>query len=80
MFEYICLHFSTTSFPYPTHLHLPTSVLPPFGLVHGSFIHVHLQPFPVFPLIFPSPLPSGYCQFVLYFNVSGYILLAYLFC
>ena len=25
-------------------------------------------------------LPSGYCQFVFYFNVSGYILLACLFC
>ena len=37
------------------------------------------------PFFFPvtSPYLSGYCQFVLYFNVSGvsgYILLAYLFC
>ena len=25
--------------------------------------------------LFPSPLPSGYCQFVLNFSVSGYICL-----
>ena len=32
------------------------------------------------PLLSPVILlPSGYCQFVLYFNVSGYILLACLF-
>ena len=28
----------------------------------------------------PSLVPSGYCQFVLYFNASGCILLAYWFC
>ena len=33
-----------------------------------------------FPPLFPLPLPSGYCQFVLYFNVSACILLACLFC
>ena len=37
-------------------------------------------PFPIFPLLPPSPNPSGHCQFVLYFHVSGYILLACLFC
>ena len=36
-------------------------------------------------LSFLSPIISlslhlGYCQFVLYFNISGYILLAFLFC
>ena len=30
--------------------------------------------------IIPSYLPSSYCQFVLNFNVSGYILLACLLC
>ena len=35
---------------------------------------------PLFSPIIPSPLPSGYCQFVLNFNVSGYILLACSFC
>ena len=33
-----------------------------------------------FPPIIPCHHPSGYCQIVLYFNVSGYILLACLFC
>ena len=28
----------------------------------------------------PSPLPSGHCYFVLYFHVSGSILLTFLFC
>ena len=37
-----------------------------------------LMDFSLFPPIIP--LPSGYCQFVLYFNVSCYILLACLFC
>ena len=32
------------------------------------------------PMLFPSPHPWGYCQFVVNFNVSGYILLACLFC
>ena len=32
------------------------------------------------PIITSSPIPSGYCQFVLHFNVSGYIFLACLFC
>ena len=32
------------------------------------------------PLLSLSPLLSGYCQFVLYFNVFGCILLACLFC
>ena len=35
---------------------------------------------PLFSPIIPLPLLSGYCQFVLYFNVSGSILLACLFC
>ena len=30
--------------------------------------------------IIPFPQPSGYCQFVLYFHVSGSILLAFFFC
>ena len=33
-----------------------------------------------FPPLSPSPLPFGYCQLVLYFKVSGDILLACLFC
>ena len=37
-------------------------------------------PFHFFPLLSSSPLPYGYCQFVLYFHVSASILLACLFC
>ena len=70
--------FSTT-FPCPTHPHLSPSILLPFGFVHGSFTHVHLQPFLFFPTLFAFPLPSGYCQFVLNFSVSGYILFACFF-
>ena len=72
--------FSHHHFPPPTHPHLPPSILSPFGFVHVSFIHFHLPPFPFFPMLFPSSLPSGHCQFVLNFNISGYILLDYLFC
>ena len=35
---------------------------------------------PFSPLSPPIYLRSVYCQFVLYFNVSGYVFLAYLFC
>ena len=62
-----------------SHPHLPPSILTRFSFVHGSFIHVLWWPFPFFPPLFLSFLPSGYCQFVLYFNVSGYILLACLY-
>ena len=34
-------------------------------------------PFLIFTPLSPSPVPSGYCQFVLYFHVSGSMLLAY---
>ena len=80
MFEYSCLHFLITTFPHPTHTHLSPSIPPCLGSVHGSLIHVNLHPFPFFPMLFPFPLPSGHCQFVVDFNVSGYIWLASLFC
>ena len=69
----------STALPHPTHPHLPPSILPTFGFVHGSFIHVPWQPFTFFSLLSSSHLPSGYCQFGLYFNVSGSILLACFF-
>ena len=31
-----------------------------------------LMDLPLFPLLSLSPVPSGYCQFVLYFNISGW--------
>ena len=40
LFEYTCLHFLTTTLPNPSHPHLPPSILPCFGFVHVSFIHV----------------------------------------
>ena len=47
----------------------------PLSFVHVSFIVVPENPSPFSPFI-PSTLPSGYCQIVLNFNDSGYILLA----
>ena len=64
--------------PQTTHTRLPHSILPtPIVIVHESFIHIPGWPFPVFAPLVPSPHPSGYCQFVLYFHVSGYILLPF---
>ena len=68
---------------YPTSLPKPSP--PPslastrLGFVHVSFIVVPEKPYHLPPTI-PSHLPSGYCQIALSFNVSGYILLACLFC
>ena len=52
----------------------------PLGFVHVSFIVVPENPSLSPPPIIPSHLLSGYCPCVLNFNVSGYILLACLFC
>ena len=78
LFKYSCLHFLPTTLPHPPSP--PTLNPTPFGFVHVSLIHVPWWPFPFFPMLSPTLLPSGYCQFVLYFHVSGYILLACLFC
>ena len=70
LFKYSC-HFS------PTTPHLPSVILPPFGFVHVP-LYMFLDdpsPFSRYPL--PSPL---WLLSVLYFNVSGYILLPCLFC
>ena len=81
LFKYSCLHFSLHHSlpPFPSYPYLPSSILPPFGFVHVSFIRVPSQPLHFSPTLSLSPLPSGYCQGVLYFNVSGCILLACLF-
>ena len=68
-------HHSPLPHPSPPPTLEPTS----FAFVHVYFIHVPWWPFPIFPY-YSSPVLSGYCQSVLYFNVSGYILLACLFC
>ena len=54
----------------------PTSALP-LDFVIVSFIVAPIDPSPHYP--FPTPL-SGYCYYVLNFNVSGYILFAFFFC
>ena len=60
MFEYSCLHFSTTTFPHPTHPHLPPSILPHFptlALSMGPLYMFIYDPFPSFPHYFPPPPP-----------------------
>ena len=49
-FKYSYIHFPSTTFPRPTHPYLPSSILSPSGFVHGSFIPVPWQPFPLFSL------------------------------
>ena len=51
----------------------PTLDPTPFGFVPVSFILVPWWTFPNFLPLSLSSLPYGYCQFVLYFSVSGYI-------
>ena len=65
--------------PNASHPHFPPLLPSPLGFVHVSFIVVPGNP-PHLPPVIPSHLPSGYCQIVINFNVSGYILLACLFC
>ena len=74
MFKYSCLH-SPPHFPHPSHPHLPPSILPPFSSLSMHPLYMFLDN-PLSPPTSPSHLPSGYCQFVLNFSVSGYILLA----
>ena len=57
----------------------PTLEPTPFGFLHVSFIHGPW--WPTHYLLLPLSLfLSDYCQIVLYFNVSAWILLACLFC
>ena len=62
--------------PHPS----PPPTLEPilFGFVHVSYT-CSMMDYPLFSPISLSHLPSGHCQFVLYFSVIGYILLACLF-
>ena len=76
VFKYSCLHLLPTTPPTPAtslpwfHPPLVLSMCP---------LYLFLKTLPPFIPIIPSHLPSGYCQIVLNFNVSGYILLACLF-
>ena len=75
MFKYSCLNFIPTMPPAPP---IPTSYtlwLCPC-ILHACF----LMPTPQYPPLSLSLLLSGHCQIVLYFSVSGCILIAYLFC
>ena len=78
LFKYRCLYFPYTN-PPTQPSQFPPLILTLFGFVHVSFIDVPENLLPSSPII-PSYLPSGYCHFVVNFNVSGYILLACLFC
>ena len=82
---FIVVHVQLSAFS-PHHSPPPQPSPPPspdstprLSFVHVSFIVVPENPFPLFPPL-SSYLPSGYCQIILNFNVSGYILLACLFC
>ena len=60
------------SIPPPcSHSQPPSCCLCPWVL----YIHSLTRPFPLFPLLSISPLPSGHCQFIPYFHVSGSMLL-----
>ena len=76
LFNYSCLGLSTTTLHPP---HLPPLLPPPLGFVHVFYIVVPENP-TLLPSIISSHLPSGYCQIVLNFNVSGDVLFACLFC
>ena len=74
-FKYSCLHFYCTIALCPTHPHLPPSNLPPLALSMCPSYMLLDGRSPIFFLLSLSHLLSGYCQFVLYFNVSGSIWL-----
>ena len=86
-FLFLFIFGENVSFFIVVHLHL--SCLPP-PHSHSQFPHFPCPwvfsscsltcPFPFFPPLFPSSLPSGHWQFVLHFSVSGSILLACLLC
>ena len=83
-FFYCCSSTVVCLFP----LSLPrTSAIPtphtwsyPSLVLSKCPLYMFLKILPLFPSIIPLDLPSGYCQCVLNFNVSGYILFACLFC
>ena len=60
---------------------IPTSILPtPLSLSLGPLYMFLDLTLPFFSPLSCSSLPSGYCHFVLYFHVSGSILLTCFFC
>ena len=80
-FSYSCPHYSPCCSPLPCPTPPPKGNPYPIVLNYGSFVHVPwLAPSPFYPIIPPSSFPSGHCQFILCFYVSGSSLLICLFC
>ena len=79
LFKYTCLHFPASIFPCPAHPHLPPSILPTFGFVHESFIHVPWRPFPYFPSLSSSP-PSSLVTINLFFISMSLVIFCLLVC
>ena len=75
LFPFSCHHFPRHH-PHP----LPTLNLSPLWLCPWVLYTCSLMTLSFFPAVIPFHFSSGDCQFVLYVNVSGSILLAYLFC
>ena len=83
-FFYCCssIHVSIFSPPLPPTPAIPTSspwCYPPLALSKSPLYMFLDKPSPFSPNVL-SHFPSGYCQFVLYFTVSGSILLLWFFC
>ena len=66
--------FSCLLFP-PPHPPPPPAHPSPLWLCPWALYTCFLMTLPFLSPLLSSPLSSGYCQFVLYFNVSAYILL-----
>ena len=87
LFSFYCCSITVVPIPTPPTLvsfalptPVPTANLRPVVCVHGSFIQFPwLDPSPSFPH-YLLPLPPGPCLYVIYFHVSGSVLLVYLFC
>ena len=77
MFNYSCPYFPSITLPCPAQPHLPHSILPAphHCLCPWVPYTCSLTTFPLLPLVIPLPIPSGYCQVVLYFHISASILL-----
>ena len=66
--------FSSHHAPHPSHPHSPPR-FHPLLVLSMCPLQLFLKTLHPFLPIIPSHLPPGYCQFILNFNVSGYILL-----